>query len=241
MSLGWQSESALLPSKATPINVDSKSMMSMKALVYKIEQKLSAEGASQDGVYKRKIPSTSSRNLYDKKSYRDEFKNGDEQKAAKKVDKELQGLPSENIEDRVTASLRAKAAIYDQIALGNGINQQLQSSSVISGSGPFLINFNEKRKFSDNDNDDYENSCLNDGQRKSNDKVPKYGSVSSTYNSNNSIRMYRNSDNSNDNNYDNNSNSSSSSSSNNNRNNNRNTSQVYYTLSWSILNKEIII
>ena len=61
MSLGWQSESALLPSKATPINVDSKSMLSMKALVYKIEQKLSNEGISQDGVYKRRIPKDSTR------------------------------------------------------------------------------------------------------------------------------------------------------------------------------------
>jgi hypothetical protein len=39
MSLGWQTESALLPSKAKAINVDSKSLFSLKAVIYETEQR----------------------------------------------------------------------------------------------------------------------------------------------------------------------------------------------------------
>ena len=174
MSLGWQSESALLPSKATPINVDCKSMMSMKAIVYKIEQKLSSEGASQDGVYKRRLSRGSSSNLIDKRSYKVDSKKDVAHRETKKREKELDNLESEKMEDRVTASLRAKAAIYDQIILGNGSDRQLHTDSATSGSGPFLINFADKKKKSDNSNEyhyDYEQ-----GER--DNKFPKYGSVS---------------------------------------------------------------
>ena len=181
MSLGWQSESALLPSKATPINVDSKSMMSMKALVYKIEQKLSSEGASQDGVYKRKLSRGSSSNLIDKRSSKVDLKKDAVHREAKKKEKELDNLESEKIEDRVTASLRAKAAIYDQIILGNGRDRQLQTNSATSGSGPFLINFADKKmKFDDNNDNHYDYD-----QEERDTKIPKYGSVSYNNDKNN--------------------------------------------------------
>ena len=40
MSLGWQTESALLPSKAKPIHVDSKSMVGLKSIVFDEEERL---------------------------------------------------------------------------------------------------------------------------------------------------------------------------------------------------------
>lgn len=50
MSLGWQSESAILPSKAKPINVDSKSMIGLKALVYSEEQRVSNKSKDNIGT-----------------------------------------------------------------------------------------------------------------------------------------------------------------------------------------------
>lgn len=144
MSLGWQSESALLPSKATPINVDSKSMMSMKALVYNIEQKLSSKVNNQEeGGYRRKI----SKNHMDKSNLKASSKPGSiKEKSSSQFDER---------EEKVTASLKAKAAVYDQIVGNKEKEDALQNMSATSGSGPFLINFDEKRKSRNNNDDDY--------------------------------------------------------------------------------------
>lgn len=149
MSLGWQSESALLPSKATPINVDSKSMMSMKALVYTIEQKLSSKTAGLDKMtHKRKIPrqinSGVDRTTKERLSGDSKYPSLKEHNSA-----DMQEDDEANI--KVSASLRAKAALYDQIAERRGTEEQLQNcplqnSIASSGSGAFLINFDEKRK-----------------------------------------------------------------------------------------------
>jgi hypothetical protein len=158
MSLGWQSESALLPSKATPINVDSKSMMGMKALVYKLEHNLSAKAAGREGAtYDRKV-SRQSGPHQDRKLSKDDFSR--HSKGDAKTKAKAEKVPrddSHEISDKVAASLRAKAALYDQIINGNGSAQdssQLQNSVATSGSGAFLINFDEKRKADDHDSYD---------------------------------------------------------------------------------------
>jgi hypothetical protein len=154
MSLGWQSESALLPSKATPINVDSKSMMSMKALVYNIEQKLSSKAAGLDArSHSRKNP-RHAKSSVEKTTAKESLSSNTKNPSMKKHSRaDTQEDDETNI--KVAASLRAKAALYDQIAEGKGggqqhQNSQLQNSIASSGSGAFLINFDEKRKADSN-------------------------------------------------------------------------------------------
>jgi hypothetical protein len=48
MSLGWQTESALLPSKAKPIHVDSKSMVGLKSIVFNEEERLRSKDIRDD-------------------------------------------------------------------------------------------------------------------------------------------------------------------------------------------------
>ena len=150
MSLGWQSESALLPSKATPINVDSKSMMSMKALVYTIEQKLSSKTAGLDKmIHKRKIPRQVNSDV-ERTTTKERLSGENKCPSLKKHSRaDMQEDDEANI--KVAASLRAKAALYDQIVERRGAEDQfqncpLQNSIASSGSGAFLINFDEKRK-----------------------------------------------------------------------------------------------
>ena len=151
MSLGWQSESALLPSKATPINVDSKSMMSMKALVYNIEKKLSNK-ATLNGLdgsnYSRKAPRHAKHSAVGTSS-KDILLNNTKYPTIKNNSRADTDEEEANI--KVAACLRAKAALYDQIAERKGGKEQqtncpLQTSIASSGSGAFLINFDEKRK-----------------------------------------------------------------------------------------------
>jgi hypothetical protein len=185
MSLGWQSESALLPSKATPINVDSKSMMGMKALVYKLEHNLSAKAAGREGAtYDRKV-SRHSGSHQDRKLSKDDFSR--HSKGDAKTRTKAEKAPrdeSDEISDKVAASLRAKAALYDQIISGNGSlqdNSQLQNSVATSGSGAFLINFDEKRKADDYDSHDRTSKNPKHDDDREGDRVgDKYSSSSSS-------------------------------------------------------------
>jgi hypothetical protein len=114
----------------------------MKALVYNIEQKLSSKVSNQEeGGYRRKI----SKNHMDKSN----------SKAYSKPEsvKEKSSSQFDEREEKVAASLKAKAAVYDQIIENKVKEDALQNMSATSGSGPFLINFDDKRK-SRNDNDD---------------------------------------------------------------------------------------
>ena len=246
MSLGWQSESALLPSKATPINVDSKSMLSMRAIVYKIEQKqkqkLSSDNNNQDSIYKRKISKINDSNNDENDLYKSGTRSKMETKTNTKMNTKIdckQQLSSskytknsndkknsknnseiENIEDeesrnRVTSSLIAKAALYDKIVLGrqnvsqindyekdnnnydnnhshdkNNINNSnndsdntkndkntnndlFHSTIATSGTGPFLINFNEKRKINSTDNI-HENNNINENNHENDNGNENY-------------------------------------------------------------------
>lgn len=189
MSLGWQSESALLPSKATPINVDSKSMMSMKALVYNIEQKLSSKVNNQEQAgYKRKV-SKSHMDKSDSKSY-----------LKSESIKEKSNAQFDEREEKVTASLKAKAAVYDQIIENKGKDNVLQNLTATSGTGPFLINFDDKRKSRiDDDDDNIDNHSYvsksaryNDSDYTSNKEIEKNGNCSGSSSSSSNNEKYLN-------------------------------------------------
>lgn len=124
MSLGWQCESALLPSKAKPINVDGKSMMGLLAVVYDQEKKFSKVSVNQSnrpGSRKSiKKQSAESGDLFAKKIKVDESRTASI-RTSDKTDKE----------SRVEISLKAKADIYDK----------LKEGVAIDGSQAFLVSF----------------------------------------------------------------------------------------------------
>ena len=120
MSLGWQSESALLPSKSKPINVDGKSMVGLKALLYN-EERERQSGSNRTGT--RKVRDN------DRSSYcRSKDKGG------------RQAIQTEDeATSKETAAMRAlsaKSELYEQLLQGN---TDLSSD---------LIDFSEKRVLS---------------------------------------------------------------------------------------------
>jgi hypothetical protein len=151
MSLGWQSESALLPSKAKPINVDGKSMLSLKAIVYDTERQLSSKNGNQEGSGLNRVK------VHPSSSKRDDFGGNKANKRERvfptRLEKSSQDSNTsvvDNRETRVDAALRAKAALYDQIKCGNidGENPPLSYRSAATGAGLFLVDFEGKRKSS---------------------------------------------------------------------------------------------
>ncbi len=107
MSLGWQCESAILPSKAKPIKVDSTSILGLKALVYDQEQKRTNNGASKgyhSGVHKAKP----SKDKYLEKSAETTTRKASDVK-----------FDPDNKEAKVLQSLTAKANLYEAIMKGN--------------------------------------------------------------------------------------------------------------------------
>ncbi len=124
MSYGWQTESAILPSKAKPIKVDSTSILGLKALVYNEEQKRSnksgAQGKYLPGVHKIKQKINPDCNFH---------------KIVTKNSNLVDSEKSDNKEERVVSSLTAKAKLYDEIMLGN-----------ISAT-PALVNFQTKSNY----------------------------------------------------------------------------------------------
>lgn len=131
MSLGWQTESALLPSKAKPINVDAKSLLNLKAVVYDQEKALNTTKSS------KYVKNSLKEDISFNKKIRDPFQKsnaGIEDRIAK--DKRLESSQRKT-DSMIEASLRAKAKLYDQIA-----NGQISKST----GNAFLINFDEKQK-----------------------------------------------------------------------------------------------
>lgn len=124
MSLGWQCESALLPSNSKPIIVDGKSMVGLKAHLYDEQQK--GKG-NKDGLRNMSRSVTTAR------------KDGISEKVRELVHKDRtaneskKGVSSEaNKAAEVFAALTAKSKLYDEISQGK---VQLQSE---------LVNFEEK-------------------------------------------------------------------------------------------------
>ena len=93
MSLGWQTESALVPRASKPIAVDDKSILSLKALVYSKEQHLSSSKADA-ATNRRKFRTT--------KPLKDDGKPTQNQKV--------------RVDDIIYSSLKAKADIYETLA-----------------------------------------------------------------------------------------------------------------------------
>lgn len=100
MSLGWQTESALVPRASKPITVDDKSILSLKALVYSKEQHL-LSSKSDVSTKRRKYRTT--------KPVKDEGKQP-----------QTQDVP---VDDIIYSSLKAKADIYE--ALANSTSSKL--------------------------------------------------------------------------------------------------------------------
>lgn len=109
MSLGWQCESALLPSKSKPINVDGKSMVGLKALLYNEEQNKTGTGSSQR-IQRKSKPLDSSRSASDRPAAKDSE----------------HGASTGSTHDKETAAyraLQAKAKLYDEINNGKSLLQ----------------------------------------------------------------------------------------------------------------------
>lgn len=121
MSLGWQTESALVPRTAKPINVTNESMMSLKAVVFSKEQNslLAPKGKTRN--------LSSKINSHKRDDGRSKFKT-----------EEHDGVGNEDT--KIYASLKAKAKIYDQMKAANG-NEDF--SGVIKHEIA-LVNFEQK-------------------------------------------------------------------------------------------------
>jgi hypothetical protein len=129
MSLGWQTESALLPSKAKPIAVDGKSLLSLKAVVFDQEKKVTSSRSNQDEKYLKHRSSNSSK----AKDPMLGSNKGIETRQNKDAQLRLKEEKSESV---VEASLKAKAKLYDEIASRKTLANSTSSS--------FLVNFQEK-------------------------------------------------------------------------------------------------
>lgn len=127
MSLGWQSESAILPSKSKSIQVDSKSMVGLKALVYGGEQQQRLK--DDNNIQKRRTVGggtslkKKSIDLFEKSNKGVEKRNSHD-------DRKIELAKN----DKIYAALKAKSDLYDQLACG----------SIPKANDAFLINFREK-------------------------------------------------------------------------------------------------
>ncbi|RYH23715.1 hypothetical protein EON65_17485, partial [archaeon] len=125
MSLGWQTESAILPGKVRPIKVGDKSILSLKALMHeKEQQKLAKSGASSSSFNPKK----------NKSKLTDTLANKNESKAKRQArDEEAEA------ELRAQTALAAKAKLYEDIMAG-----KVRTASS-------LIDFRSKQKQTDKD------------------------------------------------------------------------------------------
>jgi hypothetical protein len=121
MSLGWQCESAILPSKAKPIKIDSTSILGLKALVYSEEQKRSNNSTASNrhlGAHKSKTLNV---------VFTDKFE-GNKTRNSNPVHSAHNNSVEEDKEARVLSALTAKSKLYDEIKNGS-----LNGSSVLFG------------------------------------------------------------------------------------------------------------
>lgn len=129
MSLGWQCESALLPSNSKPIHVDGKSLVGLKALLYD-EQQRSKGKDGHDGRRNAKSESSSSKHQIFTSSTKS--KNVENVGTGKKENRRQQEGVEDVLERDVLAALTAKSKLYEEISRGK---VQLQSD---------LVNFEDK-------------------------------------------------------------------------------------------------
>jgi len=146
MSLGWQTESALLPKSSKKIKVDdgSVSMLALKAIVYKKEKEQKAAVEKQNYYRKGKSNvNNSSNNNNNNNNSNSSSKNNEN------------GSSSDNV---TMATLNAKAHLYDQLSRGN-ITHPIGEN--------FLVNFDDKKLIPSNN----DSSIHNVNTSSSNDNI----------------------------------------------------------------------
>mmetsp|Transcript_27471 Transcript_27471/g.36013 ORF Transcript_27471/g.36013 Transcript_27471/m.36013 type:complete len:297 (+) Transcript_27471:110-1000(+) len=130
MSLGFLTESALLPSKAKKISVDSSSLIDLKAVVYQKEQNLKRNGIETQGLRKRRgRPNSQPRKIAKEES--SAVNPGIKERQAKD---EAEYQRDRGKAKRAKDILARKAAIYEKMAKG-----ELKDDD-----GDFLVNFTKK-------------------------------------------------------------------------------------------------
>lgn len=144
MSLGWQTESTLLPSKSKPIHVNSDSIISLKNLVNNEKSRLMNASSiiCSTNNKKRKL------NIENKYNYNANQHKSDKKEVAtaRELNSNMNNERNLKLKDS-TDMLTKKSKIYDdlmkQSTSGTKINNEL-----------FLINFKEKGKKDQTDNID---------------------------------------------------------------------------------------
>lgn len=159
MSLGWQTESALLPSKAKPIHVDSKSLLQLKSLISQQEQLRKEDDST--GKRRRTFKQKSSKDLID----------------LEKSSKNTSNLSNSSTEElaldvKVQKSLEAKAKLYDEMLRKNGDNDSEH---------PLLIDFDEKRKIMQQLSREDEGKEEEENEEETTTNVPHNASNTSQY------------------------------------------------------------
>ena len=135
MSLGWQTESALLPGKIKHIHVDNKSMVGLKALVLQQEQQLKMK---QGQSHERSMRNLAKTPLYTGSKNKDKLDPGPSNKKEGEKSNDSQPPDPEDlaIEIRAQRALEAKARLYEEMSQGK-----------IQGTGDAsLVNFQAKKQ-----------------------------------------------------------------------------------------------
>ena len=162
MSLGWNTESALLPKKAKPISVGDKSLLALKALVYEKEQQQCQQLQNQ----KLCGPSSSYRSQRghhqpnNKKSVFERSNKGIEARTAKEDPLKLAKS------DKIYAALKAKSELYEQLQSSSSLSKAVSNAflvdfsskppdQVASSSSSTVNQKNSSRRNDDNEDDDY--------------------------------------------------------------------------------------
>ena len=133
MSLGWNTESALLPKKAKPISVGNKSLLALKAVVYEKEQQQQQQQQLKHDGLNSSSSMRSQRGGHMPNKKKDVFgrsNKGIEARAAKEDPLKIAKS------DKIYAALKAKSELYDQL--------QSNASLSKSGTNAFLVDFSSK-------------------------------------------------------------------------------------------------
>ncbi|CAM9456117.1 unnamed protein product [Chrysoparadoxa australica] len=123
MSLGWSTESALLPSKSKTIKVDSRSMVGLKSMVYEKEQQVEMGLEVKEG-------------RGDGKKEKDPFKRANKGVEDREKRDTMWDKPSSKKLKR-TRALQAKERLYRRLAAGDGGEAAEREG--------LLVNFEAKR------------------------------------------------------------------------------------------------
>lgn len=163
MSLGWQTESALLPSKAKPIKVDNKSMVGLKSILLQQEQQRAIRLA-QDPDYidrQRQLNGFSGKlaeAAIEKKRKREEAYS--QSNSSSHHDTSI--ISKENEEERISLeenarlALEAKSKLYDtlqnqEVSRGDGDNTATFGTAIAEAT---LIDFHAKKKIASSSSND---------------------------------------------------------------------------------------